>query len=219
MNKHDTVLELSVQAIGRMPYYLDYLNELYSSGVTTVSAPNVAAHFGFSEIQVRKDFSAVSSIQGRPKHGFSIPEIIDDMEMILGYRNCKDAVLVGAGSLGTALLEYDGFNKYGIDIVAAFDSDPAKAGGHIGEKQIFPSERISELCLRMNIHIGIITVPAAAAQDVCDRLVAGGVKAIWNFAPKHLSVPDGILVQNENMAASLALLSKHLMDEYEEIKA
>ena len=155
MNKHDTVLELSVQAIGRMPYYLDYLNELYSSGVTTVSAPNVAAHFGFSEIQVRKDFSAVSSIQGRPKHGFSIPELIDDMEMILGYRNCKDAVLVGAGSLGTALLEYDGFNKYGIDIVAA----------------------------------------------------------------KHLSVPDGILVQNENMAASLALLSKHLMDEYEENKA
>jgi len=218
MNKHDTVLELSVQAIGRMPYYLDYLNELYSSGVTTVSAPNVAAHFGFSEIQVRKDFSAVSSIQGRPKHGFSIPELIDDMEMILGYRNCKDAVLVGAGSLGTALLEYDGFNKYGIDIVAAFDSDPVKAGGHIGEKQIFPSERISELCLRMNIHIGIITVPAAAAQDVC-RLVAGGVKAIWNFAPKHLSVPDGILVQNENMAASLALLSKHLMDEYEENKA
>ena len=157
MNKHDTVLELSVQAIGRMPYYLDYLNELYSSGVTTVSAPNVAAHFGFSEIQVRKDFSAVSSIQGRPKHGFSIPELIDDMEMILGYRNCRDAVLVGAGSLGTALLEYDGFNKYGIDIVAAFDSDPAKAGGHIGEKQIFPSERISELCLRMNIHITIFT--------------------------------------------------------------
>ena len=123
MNKHDTVLELSVQAIGRMPYYLDYLNELYSSGVTTVSAPNVAAHFGFSEIQVRKDFSAVSSIQGRPKHGFSIPELIDDMEMILGYRNCRDAVLVGAGSLGTALLEYDGFNKYGIDIVAVSENE------------------------------------------------------------------------------------------------
>lgn len=94
----------------------------------------------------------------------------------------------------------------------AFDADESRTGKKVGDKMILPMEKLENLCRRMNIHIGIITVPAQAAQAVCDRLVAGGVKAIWNFAPTHLTVPDHVLVQNENMAVSLAALSKYLYE-------
>ena len=94
----------------------------------------------------------------------------------------------------------------------AFDGDAQKAEQKVGEKMILPMEKLENLCRRMNIHIGIITVPADSAQEVCDRLVDGGVRAIWNFAPIHLNVPDHVLVQNENMAVSLAALSKYLYE-------
>ncbi|OJU15480.1 MAG: redox-sensing transcriptional repressor Rex [Clostridiales bacterium 43-6] len=201
---------LSTQAIKRMPYYLQYLKKLAGEGIEIVSAPSIAAHFNFTEIQVRKDFSAVSTTKGKPKSGFTVKELIYDMESILGYHSVNQAVLVGVGQLGRALLSYRGFENYGLKIVVAFDQDPETAGSKIAGVNVFASEKISDLCRRMNIPIGIITVPETAAQTVCDQLIAGGVKAIWNFAPVHLSVPQNILVQNENMAASLALLSKHL---------
>lgn len=119
---------------------------------------------------------------------------------------------MGAGSLGKALLSYRGFEQYGVEIVMAFDGDAKKAEQKVGEKMILPMEKLENLCRRMNIHIGIITVPADSAQEVCDRLVDGGVRAIWNFAPIHLNVPDHVLVQNENMAVSLAALSKYLYE-------
>ena len=99
-----------------------------------------------------------------------------------------------------------------MEIVLAFDSDGRKVNTKIGGKPVFPVEKLENLCQRMNIHIGIITVPAEYAQEACNRLVDGGVKAIWNFAPTHLSVPDHVLVQNENMAVSLAALSKYLYE-------
>ncbi|MBS7307264.1 MAG: redox-sensing transcriptional repressor Rex [Eubacteriales bacterium] len=204
---------ISVQAFKRMPYYLEYLKSLLNEGVATVSAPNVAAHFNFSEIQVRKDFASVSSSQGKPKQGFELRNLIKDIEEVLGYNNTDEAVLVGVGSLGRALMAYSGFEVYGLKIVAAFDTDENLVGSEVSGKKIIHASRISDMCRRMNVHIGIITVPALCAQTVCDQLVAGGVKAIWNFAPLHLSVPDNILVQNENMAASLALLSRHLREQ------
>ena len=130
----------------------------------------------------------------------------------MGYHDVDSAVLVGAGSLGNALLSYKGFGSYGLDIVAAFDSDDDIIGKEICGKKVLPVDKLSEMCRRLNIHIGIIAVPESQAQTVCDQLVAGGVLAIWNFAPVHLSVPKNILVQNENMAASLAILSKHLKE-------
>lgn len=206
----DGPVVLSRQALQRMPFYLQYLKKLKSEGTGLIAAPAIAEAMGLNEVQVRKDFAAVSSTGGRPKTGFAVAELIADMETFLGYRNVNEAVLVGAGSLGRALLSYRGFDDYGMKITLAFDVDERVVGRELFGKQVLPATMISDLCRRMKIRIGIITVPAGAAQAACDSLVAGGILAIWNFAPVHLSAPEDILIQNENMAASLALLSKHL---------
>jgi redox-sensing transcriptional repressor len=201
---------VTTQALHRMPYYIQQLRALQSENVETVSAPRIAELLDLNEVQVRKDFAAVSSSKGKPKAGFSVSELIDNMEEFLGYHNTEDAVLVGVGSLAHAILIHEGFKNYGLNIVAAFDTNTNFIGSEINNIKILPADKISNLCRRMKIHIGIITVPAEQAQIVCDQLAAGGVLAIWNFAAVHLSVPDHILVQNENLAASLAMLSKHL---------
>jgi len=203
---------ISRQALHRMPYYLQYLKKLQKESVEVVAAPAIAESLNLNEVQVRKDFAAVSTAKGKPKSGFPVNELIGNMENLLGYHDVDSAVLVGAGSLGNALLSYKGFGSYGLDIVAAFDSDDDIIGKEICGKKVLPVDKLSEMCRRLNIHIGIIAVPESQAQTVCDQLVAGGVLAIWNFAPVHLSVPKNILVQNENMAASLAILSKHLKE-------
>ena len=207
---------ISRQALQRMPFYLQQLKQLRQQGADIATATTVANALRLNEVQVRKDFAAVSTRKGKPKMGFSISDLIENMERILGYRNVKDAILVGAGSLGTALLSYNSFRDYGVNIAAAFDVNPNVTGRRIAGKMVFPMERLEELCGRMQVHIGIITCPAAAAQEVCDRLVQAGILAVWNFAPTHLNVPENILVQNENMAASLAVLSRHLNDRLEE---
>ena len=217
--RHPALPVLSIQAIRRMPAYLVHLRNLQEINQQNVSAAKVADHFGLSEIQVRKDFAAVSSTPGKPKAGFSIDALIESIELFLGFRNTKDAVLVGVGSLGRALLNYGGFTPYGLNIVAAFDNAPALVGTQINHKWVLSDDKVSETCQRLGVRIGIITVPAQHAQLVCDQLVAGGVRALWNFAPIHLSVPDGVLVQNEDMAVSLALLSKHLEHTFTEANA
>lgn len=207
---------ISTQALKRMPYYIQYLKELQKNGTTVVSALMIANYLDLKEIQVRKDFASISTTKGKPRAGFNVDELIYNMEEFLGYHNVDDAVLVGVGLLGKSLLSYKGFKKMGMNIVTAFDIDSGIVGTEVNGKKILPAEKISELCRRMNIHIGIITVPVEQSQVVCDQLVAGGVRAIWNFAPIHLSVPSNVLVQNENMAASLALLSKHLKEKINE---
>ncbi len=208
-NKHRTPV-LSMQALRRMPAYLYYLKTLHAEGIPSVSAGKAAEFFHYSEIQVRKDFAAVSTARGKAKTGFSVKELIDGIELYLGFRNTKEALLAGTGRLGRALLHYDGFAAYGLSIVAAFDNDPEMVGKVINGKHVLSAEKISDTCSRLKTNIGIIAVPAPQAQIVCDQFVAGGAKAIWNFAPRNLTVPEGILVQNENMAVSLAILSKHL---------
>ena len=208
-------VSISRQALQRMPYYLQALRTARDSGAEIISAPTVAAQLGLNEVQVRKDFASVSNTAGKPKTGFQTRELITAIESCLGYDNSNDAVLVGAGSLGRALLSYRGFEEYGLSIVTAFDVDPNLTGGEISGKQVLPMTKLPSICRSMNIHIGVITVPASQAQTVCDALVDSGVLAIWNFAPVHLSTPEGILVQNENMAASLAVLSKHLSEQLE----
>ena len=211
----NTPISISRQALQRMPYYLQTLRAARDAGAEIISAPTVAAQLGLNEVQVRKDFASVSNTAGKPKTGFQTNELIAAIESCLGYDNSNDAVLVGAGSLGRALLSYRGFEEYGLSIVAAFDVDPNLTGGEISGKQVLPMDKLAGICRNMNIHIGIITVPASQAQSVCDSLVESGVLAIWNFAPVHLNTPEGILVQNENMAASLAVLSKHLSEQIE----
>lgn len=201
--------EISRATLKRLPTYLSYLKALPSEASANISATALAAGLHMGEVQVRKDLALVSD-GGRPKIGYNREHLIADIENFLGYGNSNDAVLIGAGKLGRALLGYGGFAEYGLNIVAAFDANDTLIGTTNGGKPIMHLSRLSEVCQRYKIKIGIITVPAEYAQGVCDLLIENGILAIWNFAPKHLNVPDGILVQNENMAASLALLCKHL---------
>lgn len=203
--------EISKSTVKRLPIYLSYLKNLPEDGPAHISATALAAALSMGEVQVRKDLALISD-GGRPKIGYLREGLIRDLEDFLGYTNTNDAVLVGAGKLGRALLGYGGFAEYGLNIVAAFDSDDALIGTSKSGKPIMHMSRLDEFCRKHKILIGVITVPSEYAQDVCDRMIANGIKAIWNFAPKHLDVPDGILVQSENMAASLALLSKHLSE-------
>jgi redox-sensing transcriptional repressor len=204
--------DVSKQAIGRFPYYLKFLSELHANRQEYVSASMIASSLRLYEVQVRKDLAAVSRRAGKPGVGFPVARLIDDIKRALHYDSRNRALLVGAGHLGKALLSYRGFDDYGLEIVAAFDTDASLHGSEVSGKTIFPLERLEELRESLGVKIGIIAVPSGAAGRVCDLLVASGILAIWNFAPTYLSVPEHVLVQNENMAASLALLSKHLAE-------
>ena len=201
--------EISRATLKRLPTYLSYLKSMPADSPINISATALAAGLHMGEVQVRKDLALVSD-GGRPKIGYNRERLITDIESFLGYGNTNDAVLIGAGKLGRALLGYSGFAEYGLNIVAAFDANDALIGTSNSGKPIMHLSRLSEICRRYKIRIGIITVPAEHAQEVCNLLIENGILAVWNFAPTHLNVPEGILVQNENMAASLALLSKHL---------
>ena len=172
-----------------------------------MSATTLANALGMGEVLVRKDLAMVSS-GGRPKIGYMREGLIEDISQFLGYDNTTDAILVGAGKLGQALLGYSGFGAYGLNILAAFDAN-ANLETTDG-KRIYSMADLESFCASNKVLMGIITVPAEFAQQVCDQMIACGIKAIWNFAPVHLDVPENILVQNENMAASVALLSGHL---------
>ncbi|HWQ73710.1 MAG TPA: redox-sensing transcriptional repressor Rex [Syntrophomonas sp.] len=202
---------ITLQMLQRLPKYLNYLTALPPEGAANISATAIAEALKLNDVQVRKDLASVSD-GGKPKVGYVTQNLINDIKEILGYNNSHDAIIVGVGSLGHALLSYEGFSKYGLNIVAGFDTDEKIIGTEVGGKMILPVTKLENLCERMRIRIGIIAVPAGAAQSVCDTLVQSGVLAIWNFAPVHLNTGEGILVQDENMAASLALLSRHLTE-------
>lgn len=202
---------VSKQTLQRLPAYLNYLRRPGGEESKYVSATMIAEALGINDVVVRKDLASVSSL-GRPKVGYVRRELIRELEKFLGYDNTQDAVLVGAGKLGQALLSYGGFPQYGLNILAGFDIDPKLAGMEVAGKHILPMEKLSGLCRRVGVHIGIITVPGEHAQEVCDQLIDSGILAVWNFANVHLNVPEGIPVQNENMAVSLALLSNNLKE-------
>ena len=197
--------EISKSVLKRLPIYLGYLKSLPKDTATYISATALANALGMGEVQVRKDLAQVSD-GGRPKIGYLRESLIDDINQFLGYDNTTDAVLVGAG-----------FDDYGLNILAAFDVN-IKKPQVVDGKPLLPMEDLKDFCRDNKILMGIITVPAASAQQVCDKVIDSGIKAIWNFAPVHLDVPEHILVQNENMATSLAVLSMHLQAQMKDKK-
>ena len=200
--------KVSKAVLKRLPGYLAYLKSIQDQEYPYISATALANALGMGEVQVRKDLASVSD-GGRPKIGYLRDSLIDDIEQFLGYDNTTDAVLIGAGRLGQALMGYKGFEEYGLNVLAAFDTNPPSDRTEDG-KPILHMAQLEQFCRAHKVLMGIITVPDSHAQEVCDQLIACGIKAIWNFAPTHLEVPSNILVQSENMATSLAVLSMHL---------
>ena len=208
--------EISKSVLKRLPGYLNYLRSLPEGTAVYISATALANALGMGEVQVRKDLAMVSD-GGRPKIGYLRESLMEDIEQFLGYDNTTDAVLIGAGKLGQALCGYSGFEAYGLNVLAAFDIKPPAEKTEEG-KPIYPMEQLQSFCKANKVLMGIITVPAQHAQEACNQLIECGIKAIWNFAPAHLEVPSHILVQNENMATSLAVLSMHLRAQIKEKK-
>lgn len=205
---------VSKATLSRLPIYYRYLLTLQENGESTISSAVISEDMNLSAVQIRKDLACISSVAGKPKTGFDVNELIKDIALFLGYDNTTDAIVVGAGQLGKTLLSYAGFESYGLNIVAGFDSDETLFNKTVNRKIIMPMNKLESFVKRANVHIGIITVPSQNAQEVCDKLVKAGIKAIWNFAPTHVVVPTGVVVKNEDLAASLAILSSQLKDLY-----
>lgn len=193
----------------RLPLYHRFLKERQAAGHATVSCTDIGLDLDLDPTQVRKDLEAVGAA-GRPRIGYVLADLAAGLERFLGWDNVHDAFLVGAGSMGSALLGYRKFEQCGLKIVTAFDSDPGKAGTKIHGKHVLPLGKLPNLAQRMHILIGIITVPAAGAQAVANLMVEGGIRAIWNFAPARLHVPEHVIVHNEDLYCSLAALSQKL---------
>lgn len=200
--------EVSKATIGRLPSYLNYLKSVEKT-TENISATVIAKELGMGEVRVRKDLASVSGA-GRPKTGYNVRELIETIDSYLHGDSHMIAVIVGAGKLGRALLDYGGFSEYGVDVSAAFDVSVTEPQISASGKQILPMTALDGYCSEHNVKIGIITVPSDAAQTVCDRLVSCRVKGVWCFAPTCLEIPDGISVVYENMALSLAYLGKKI---------
>jgi redox-sensing transcriptional repressor len=210
----DTVKTVPEPTLKRLPLYHRFLKEWQQTGKESVSCTDIGAELRLDPTQVRKDLEA-AGVSGRPRIGYGVASIIEGIETFLGWKKVNEAFLVGAGSMGAALLGYRKFEECGLKIVAAFDADPAKIGRQIHGKHVLALRRLRGLVERMHVLIGIITVPAAEAQSVTDQLVAGGIRAIWNFAPVQLRVPPQIIIHNEDLYVSLASLSQKLARQLE----
>lgn len=197
---------IPIPTIKRFPSYLRLLKGYREEGRETVSATVLADELGLKPIQVRKDISC-TGIEGKPKVGFTVSNLIDAIVHTLGWDNETDAVLIGAGHLGSALARYEGFESYGLKIIAAFDIDSQKWGSKLGDVPVYPLDELKQYIQANQVHICVLAVPAVQAQEVAEKLVAYGIRAIWNFAPKDLRLPKQVVVQRTDLATSFAVLS------------
>lgn len=200
--------EIGDRMVKRFPLYLRVLREMAERGDIYASGAVVAKALSLDPIVVRKDLSQ-TGVRGKPRLGFPVGEIINAIENYLGWDAPTEAVLAGAGRLGSALLGYPGFRDQGFKILAAFDVNP-KRRSLISGIPVYPASQITETVRRLKVVLGILTVPADQAQSVADALVAGGVRGIWNFTPVQIAVPPEVIIKREDLAASLAVLSHRL---------
>ncbi len=196
-------------ALRRLPWYLAYIKLLKSKGETLVSSTQIAKEISVDSSQVAKDLSYVN-VAGKTRVGYDIDSLIVVLEDFLGFTASHKAFLFGAGSLGGALLLDSGLKQYGLDVVAAFDVNPALCGTTVGEIPVYSIDQFSEIQSNNKTNIGILTVPVDQAQETADLMIAGGIKAIWNFTPYRIRVPEHIVVQNTSIYAHLAVMFNRL---------
>lgn len=196
--------------IRRLPIYHHYLLKVNEDGIKNISCTQIAADLDLVSVQVRKDLE-FTGIKGKPKVGYRVSDLIKAIENFLGWNEKNQAILVGAGHLGYAILGYQGFKEYGLNIVAAFDNDFVKIGKIVHGKPIYSIDLMAKYIKEHKIQVGMITVPAGFAQEIADIMIEAGIKAIWNFAPVRITTnKKNILIQHENLASSLAVLSKRI---------
>ncbi len=198
----------NIQTIKRMPQYLRLFNKMLGYGRDYISSVQIAQETGLRPILIKKDLLMVGA-PGKTKLGYNVKGTVDAIETYLGWHDKKDVCLVGYGKLGAALFNYEGFKKHGFNIVAAFDCDADKIAQET-QNNLYPINQLTKVIQENKISTAIIAVPATAAQGVADTLVGAGVKAVWNFSPVDIKVPEDVIIQNEDLSVGLALLCSRL---------
>lgn len=198
--------------VRRLPVYHHYLQKVQEEGAQFISCTQIAADLNLVPVQVRKDLE-VTGLEGKPKVGYEVSALVKAIEDFLGWDQINPAILAGAGHLGNALLGYQGFKDYGLNIAAAFDGDFLKIGKLIHGKPVYSVDSMADYIKEHKTEVGIITVPAKFAQEIADIMAEAGIKAIWNFAPARItSKKPEVFIQHENLASSLAVFSKKIID-------
>ena len=196
-------------SLKRLPLYLHLLKKAAKSGVLSISAPLIAKELELDPTQVVKDLSFTGA-SGRPRIGYRIDELILAIERFLGFDHASEAILLGAGHLGTALMSYPDFEQYGLKIVAAFDSDSSKLGRTSSGINVIHIKKLREIIQRLGVEIAVLTTPGQVAQEMSEQLVSCGIRAIWNLTPVKLKLPREVVVQDTSMYANVALLLNKL---------
>lgn len=196
----------SQPTIKRLPSYLHVVEAAAQEGRAYISGTVIAEELELEPIQVRKDL-AVTGIIGKPRIGFPVNDLIEAINRFLDWHQVHNAVLIGAGHLGSALMGYAEFPRHGMHVVAAFDPDPAKIGQVINDVPIYSLDELTEQIRRRAVELAILTVPSPHAQAVADLLVQCGIKAIWNFTNVKIKVPEDVVVQKEDLSSGYAVLS------------
>lgn len=198
-----------VPVLRRMPTYLSFVKTLQKQGEKHVSSTRIAEYMGIDATQVTKDLSH-TALSGKTRVGYEVDSFVEVLERFLGFNEVNNAFLVGAGSLGSALLQDKGLRNFGLNILKAFDVDPAKVGTRVNDVEILHLDRFRGMPAACDVAIGVVTVPADCAQQVADLMVEEGLKAIWNFTPARLKVPGNVAVQNTTIYTNLAILFNKL---------
>jgi redox-sensing transcriptional repressor len=199
--------------VRRLSIFHHYLRALRAQGERTVSSTRIAEALGYTPILVRKDLQC-TGLAGRPKTGYIIDELLQAINAFIGWSEQRAAVLFGAGNLGRALLNYPWLADHGLRFEAAFDVDRARVHDVINRIPVFPIARFDRYMKTHAIDIGVITVPAHAAQATADRMAARGIAGIWNFSNVHLTVPAGVILENADFTLSLATLTRRLKESH-----
>jgi redox-sensing transcriptional repressor len=192
-------------SVRRLPSYLYIIRQFQQEGGDYISGTVIAQELNLEPIQVRKDL-AITGIAGKPKKGYPISALVDAIEKFLGWNSPRNAVLVGVGNLGSALLGYPEFKRHGLNIVAAFDKDPGKIRSRVHEVPVLPFGDMETEIRRLGLATAILTVPSSCAQEAADTLIKAGIRGIWNFTNVKLKVPDDVAVQKEDLSSGYAML-------------
>lgn len=209
MNKLNKTLQMSsasIPTIRRLPSYLYLVRKAKEDGMEIISGTVIANELDLEPIQVRKDLASTGII-GKPRVGYKVTDLIDAIEKFLNWDKEHNAILVGAGNLGSALLGYKEFITNGLNFMAAFDIDESKIGTEISKTKIFNISELQDFVRKENIQIAVLTVRSGIAQDVADQIIDSGIKTIWNFTKVKLKVPKDVLLLKEDLSSSYAVLS------------
>ena len=193
----------------RLPWYLSNIKLMKDKGEQYVSSTQISKEINIDASQIAKDLSYVN-ISGRTRVGYNIDALIEVLESFLGFTNMHKAFLFGVGSLGAALLRDSGLHHFGQEIVAAFDVNPELVGKDLNGIPIYHSDDFEAKMKEYDVNIGVLTVPINIAQEITDKMVDGGIKAVWNFTPFRIRVPENIVVQNTSLYAHLAVMFNRL---------